>query len=99
MLRNGQPLMTNAHAEKYIAFRSCQATADRQRPLPMLSAELKGWKALARELGLDRLQRLIGKAQRWRLLAETGTSVDAAEMDELLTLAGSAVSPLPTTLV
>jgi hypothetical protein len=44
------------------------------------------------ELGLDVLQRDIGKAIRWRASAEAGLPVDPAEMAPLLAAAGEKIT-------
>lgn len=92
--RNGSPVMDSQHAAKYIAFRACQVVGDRGRPFAELNQDLRRWRAAARDLGLDELQRLIGRAQRWRAMAETDLAVDPAEMEALLSLAGTVLDPI-----
>lgn len=97
--RNGSPVMDSRHAAKYIAFRACQVVGNRGRPFAELNQDLRRWRAAARDLGLDELQRLIGRAQRWRAMAETDLAVDPAELEPLLALAGTVLDPIDGALV
>jgi hypothetical protein len=96
---DGSPLISRIHVEKYAAFRACQAVADRSRPFADVNAELKAWRGMARSMGMDGLQRLLGRAQRWRATAGANMPVDAAEMDPLTSLASTEVDLLPTALL
>lgn len=93
-VRDGEPVMSDAHVEKCAAFRACQLAVDREQPLDEVRNGLKLWRACAKEMGLDETQRLIGRALRWRTQAETGLNVEPAEMSELLALAGTEIEPV-----
>lgn len=86
-IQDGSPLLTAAHAQIYIAMTAAKAVADRTQAFPRVNRQLKSWRALARELGLDALQLQIGRAQRWRASAEAGERAHPEVLEGLLAMA------------
>lgn len=96
---DGGPIMTVGHVAKFAAYRVCQLVVDRELPQARRVASLRKWRSLARDLGLNDLARTIATAQRWRLYADIDIAVDPPELEPLISLAGTAVPPIPTIFI
>jgi hypothetical protein len=98
-LVNDHPLFCDGRVEKYLAFRGCEVLVDRTLQGRDLARHVNTWRRVARDLGLDELQRQLGKGLRLRLQAETGLAFDPAEFGGLLERVGRTVPGLPDTLL
>ncbi len=96
---DGKPLLDDAQAAKVIAFKACQIVSDDSRPFTQIKTELGEWRALAVELGLDALQKDIGRAIRFRLAAASGLEARASDVEPLLETAGSEVPSVLTEIL
>lgn len=98
-LIDGQPLFSEAHMEKYFAFRGCQVLVDQGMSVGDISRQIKIWRRAAQDAGLGRVNRELGKGLRLRLQAQAGLGLDPAEFGDLLTLAGQIVPAIPDSLL
>ncbi len=97
--RNGQALFSDAHVEKFLAFRGCQALVDQSIPGRDVARQVKIWRRIARDAGMEEVDRQLGKGLRLRLQAEAGLGFDPTEFEDLLGSAGQTLPPLPDSLV
>ncbi|MGA7671709.1 MAG: hypothetical protein WBW04_14875, partial [Nitrolancea sp.] len=79
-----------------VLVRAAQTVAESGLSVAEMRQQLKAWRALAREVGAERANRLIGRAMHWRTLAGTDVPVDESEMDELFDVMRRGV-PTPAT--
>ena len=94
--RDGVPLMDESQVSKFVLVRAAQTVAESGLSVAEMRQQLKAWRALAREVGAERANRLIGRAMHWRTLAGTDVPVDESEMDELFDVMRRGV-PTPAT--
>lgn len=98
-LLEGQPMFSDAHVEKFLAFRGCQVLVDRTMPDREVARQVNLWRGAARDLGLKRVNRQLGKGLRLRIQAGAGMAFDPDEFDDLLAIAGKSVPALPDSLI
>ncbi len=98
-LLDGHPMFSGGQAETVLASRGCQILFDRAVPDREVTRQVKIWRDTARDLGLEKVRRELGKGLRLRLQAGVGIRIDPSEFADLLALAGKSVPELPNSLV
>ena len=94
-----RPRFSAAQIEKVLALRTCELLVDRATPDPEVARQVRIWRGVARDLGLDDVNQQLGKGLRLRLQAGAGIAFDPEEFNELLAFAAMDVPELPASIL
>ncbi len=95
---DADPIVDATTASKCIAFRACEELAA-DHPHDETMRVLRPLRQSARSLGLDALQKELGRAMRWSASRETASAFDLTAEGTLFKIAGQATEPLPDELI